>query len=111
MLFDRISPKEISACEQRHRQLNRFQSEREPSRAVLDCPTCFVQQAELVERVRIVKLLANESNNFGAKRRKILECECEDAVKTEWNSDGFERSARESLEQVAWKTCLMFLVE
>lgn len=54
---------------------------------MLDQRAVFVQQAELVERVRIVKLLANESNNFDANRRKILGAECEDAVKTEWNSD------------------------
>jgi hypothetical protein len=55
----------------------------------------FVQRAELVERVRIVKLLANESNNFDANPRKILGSECEDAVKTEWNSDGGECDFRE----------------
>lgn len=69
-----------------------------------------IQQAELVERVRIVKLLANESNNFDANRRKILVSECEDAVKTEWNSAGGECDFRGRRNRGAWKTCLMFLV-
>lgn len=77
---------------------------------MLDPRAVFVQQAALVERVRIVKLLANESNNFDANRRKILGTECEDAVKTEWNSDEVESTSRKHRKHSAWKTCLMFLV-